>query len=234
MLESNSKLKKIPVWDLPVRLVHWSLVLLIIVAWVTTQDELYYDMTLHQYCGYTLLTLVIFRLLWGFWGSPYACFQDFLCGFTTTKQYLVTLFKPQPSHYIGHNPLGGWSVVLLLTLLGVQATTGLFANDDILTEGPLYAWISKDTSDWLTKIHKVNFNILLVFIAVHMSAIIFYRLVKQDNLVKPMITGYKWLSLEHTSKHPFKSLWRALIVLLFSGLFVWGLVTSHALWHGLF
>lgn len=234
MSQSNPQLQPVAVWDLPLRLVHWSLVLLVIAAWVTTEEALYYDMTLHQYCGYTLLTLVIFRLFWGFWGSHHACFQDFVCGVGSTWNYVLTLFKRQPSHYIGHNPLGGWSVLLLLLVLFVQAGSGLFANDDIFTEGPLSAWVSKDTSDMFTQVHKVNFNLLLALIALHISAILFYWIVKRENLIRPMITGYKWLATEHYPPQQLKSVWRALMLFVCSGLIVWLIVESHALWHGLF
>jgi cytochrome b len=93
--------------------------------------------------------------------------------------------------YIGHNPLGGWSIIAMLISLLIQAGTGLFANDDILTEGPLSGWVSKETSDWLTGIHHLNQNVLLVLIAVHICAILFYLIARRENLISPMITGTK-------------------------------------------
>lgn len=101
--------------------------------------------------------------------------------------------RGETPRYLGHNPLGAWSIVAMLVLLLIQAGTGLFANDDILIEGPLYAWVSKGTSDWLTTIHRFNFNLLLLVIAVHLSAVLFYLLVKRENLIRPMLSGRKRL-----------------------------------------
>lgn len=206
-------LKRFAIWDLPVRLFHWSLVFLILALWITTEEALYYDMRLHQYCGYAVLTLVIFRIFWGFWGSTSARFKHFLTGPQAVLKYASQLFNPRPSYHVGHNPLGGWSVFLLLSFLLLQASTGLFANDDIFTEGPLYTLVTKATSDFLTKVHKLNFNLLLGLIFLHISAILFYRRVKKENLVKPMIVGYQQLPVGTEAKIDFVSLWRAGILL---------------------
>lgn len=92
--------------------------------------------------------------------------------------------------FLGHNPMGGWSVVMMITLLIAQTGTGLFANDDILVEGPMMQFIDKETSDYLTWVHYLSSNALMAVIAMHLSAIVFYRL-KGESLVKPMITGFK-------------------------------------------
>ena len=214
--KTSSSLQKTLVWDLPVRLFHWSLVGLVIMSWVTSQANLdiYYDMTLHMYCGYAVLTLLIFRILWGLWGSEYACFRHFVCGFKRTWAYAKTLFQPSSSHYVGHNPLGAWSVLLLLTALLVQTSTGLFASDEISTEGPLYEWVSSDMSQWLTGLHKINFYIVLLgLITLHISAILFYLFYKKENLVRPLIIGYKWLPSDQPQAS-FVGLGRALIFLV--------------------
>lgn len=216
MIHHNTlPLQKIRVWDLPLRLFHWSLVGLVVMSWVTSQADLdlYYDMTLHMYCGYSLLTLLIFRVLWGFWGSDYACFCHFVCSFKTTLNYAKNLFKPSSSHFIGHNPLGAWSVLLLLTALFVQTSTGLFASDEISTEGPLYERVSSEMSQWLTWLHKINFYfVLLGLIGLHLSAVFFYLFYKKENLIRPMITGNKWLPSD-TEKASFKGLGRAFVFL---------------------
>ncbi len=206
----NSQLIRIPVWDLPVRLFHWTVLGLVIGLWLTSQSNLCYDMTWHAYFGYGLLTLILFRITWGIWGSHYACFKEFVCGPKKVIGYIQHLFKPNASLYIGHNPLGAWSVLLLLTALLIQSGTGLFANDDLFTEGPLYGLIPKDWSDLLTKVHKFNFYIVLLgLIVVHVSAILFYRFVKKENLLLPMITGYKQQPIEQTVEYKPASLWRA-------------------------
>jgi len=211
----NSQLIRIPVWDLPIRVFHWTVLGLIIGLWLTSQSNLCYDMTWHAYFGYGLLTLILFRITWGIWGNHYACFKQFVCGPKKVIGYVQqNLFKPNPSHYIGHNPLGGWSVLLLLIALLIQAGTGLFANDDLFTEGPLYQLISKDWSDVLTKIHKINFYIILLgLIMLHISAILFYRFVKKENLLLPMITGYKQQPVEQVAECKTVSPWRAIFLI---------------------
>jgi cytochrome b len=168
-----------------------------------------------MYGGYAILCLLLFRLLWGFWGSQHARFSDFLYGPTAIIHYITTLFKRTPSHYLGHNPMGAYSVFALLLLLAVQGITGLFADDDIFTEGPLASWVSNDTGDLMTRLHHFTFNLLLVFIALHLAAIAFYALFKRENLVRAMITGRKTLTHEAATLAPPAKpapLWRALLL----------------------
>jgi cytochrome b len=106
---------------------------------------------------------------------------------------LARLFRREPDTVVGHNAAGGWMVVLILALLVVQVVTGLSANDDVLTEGPLVRYVGKDWSDWLSHIHAVNFIAIQIAVAVHIAAIIVYALVKRQDLVWPMITGRKRL-----------------------------------------
>ena len=180
----------VPVWDVPVRLFHWMLVLLIAFSWLAAEMDW---MTWHMYSGYTILTLVLFRILWGFVGSTHARFSDFLCGPRTLIGYVKTLPSRTAVKFAGHNPLGGISVVLILLCVLVQAGTGLFANDDIINEGPLFKHVSKELSDWLTTIHKYNFNVLLALIGLHIAAVLYYLFWKSENLIKPMFTGRKHL-----------------------------------------
>jgi cytochrome b len=124
--------------------------------------------------------------------------------------YARSLLGKDHDPYLGHNPMGAWSIVAMLTAFLVQAGTGLFANDDILTEGPLFHWVSKDTSDWLTRIHHLNQNILIGLVALHLGAIVFYWVVKRENLILPMITGHKeW---HETVDAAEGSSWRALLL----------------------
>jgi len=180
------------VWDVPVRVFHWLLVALIIISFTTAQIG-GNAMRIHEWSGFTILTLVLFRVLWGFFGSSYARFADFVRHPRHAIEYARALKQGRPSFYAGHNPLGGWMVVILLVCLSVQAGTGLFANDDIMTEGPLYDWVSKQTSDLLSRIHKTNFYALLALIAVHVAAALYYLWGKRENLILPLITGRKRL-----------------------------------------
>lgn len=180
----------LPVWDLPVRLFHWSLVLLIGFSWLSGEMEW---MDWHFYSGYAVLALILFRILWGFVGSTHARFGDFLYGPSAVIAYLRTLPSRTAARFAGHNPLGGISVVLILLCVLVQTGTGLFANDDILYEGPLYKHVTKELSDWLTTIHKYNFNALLALAGVHIAAVLYYLCYKSENLIRPMLTGRKHL-----------------------------------------
>ena len=189
MSESIPVLKTVNVWDLPTRLFHWTLVVLMIIQWWSAENS--DTMDWHLRGGYAVLTVVLFRLIWGFMGSDTARFSDFLRGPGAALAYVKALVRGETPLYLGHNPMGGWSIVALLTLLLIQAGTGLFATDDILIEGPLYGWVSKSACDWLTTVHKLNFNLLLLVIAVHISAVLFYLLVKRENLIHPMLSGRK-------------------------------------------
>jgi cytochrome b len=223
MSDKSETLQTVKVWDLPTRLFHWTLVALMIAQWLTAEESS--TMDYHVWGGYAVLALVLFRLIWGFAGSETARFSDFLRGPGAALEYVKALLRGETPHYLGHNPLGAWSIVAMLVLLLVQAGTGLFANDDILIEGPLYAWVSKDTSDWLTTIHKLNFNLLLLVIAVHLSAVLFYLLVKRENLIHPMLSGRKHLPPERLHSAPrLVSPWLGLAALAVAVAAVWLLV----------
>jgi len=223
MIEKPEASRTVKVWDLPTRLFHWTLVGLMIVQWWTAENS--GTMDYHVWGGYTVLVLVLFRLIWGFVGSETARFGDFLRGPGAALAYVKALIRGETPLYRGHNPMGGWSIMLMLILLLVQVGTGLFANDDILIEGPLYSWVSKDTSDWLTGIHRFNFNLLLAVIAIHVAAVLFYLLVKRENLIHPMLSGRKRLPPELAGQVPrLVSPWRGLAALVVVGLSVWLLV----------
>ncbi len=180
----------IKVWDLPTRIFHWLLVALVVVSFTTVKIG-GNAMPYHQKSGYIILALLFFRIAWGFFGSRSSRFVSFVCSPATVLRYAAGLLRPGASRYLGHNPLGAWSIIAMLLVLLVQSGTGLFANDDIFTEGPLARLISKATSDWLTRIHRLNADVIVILVIIHVTAVIFYLLVKRDNLIRPMITGYK-------------------------------------------
>ena len=212
------------VWDVAVRVFHWTLLLLLGFSWLSAEMDW---MDWHFYSGYAVLTLILFRILWGFVGSTHARFGDFLYGPSAVIAYLRTLPSRTAAKFAGHNPLGGISVVLILLCVLVQAGTGLFANDDILYEGPLYKHVSKDLSDWLTTIHKYNFNLLLVLAGVHVAAVLYYLFWKSENLVKPMFTGRKLLQPGVAPAHArVRSLGLAAVLLAVCAAAVWFLVNS--------
>jgi len=180
----------IPVWDLPTRLFHWLLVVLVAVCFVTAKSG-GNAMQYHEWSGVMILMLLVFRIIWGVVGSQPSRFADFIKGPTTVRRYALGLLKGNSVPYLGHNPLGGWSVLAMLLAVLLQACLGLFANDDIITEGPLFLWVSKSTSDSLTRIHRLNQYVIMGLAAVHLFAILFHLFVKGENLIKPMFTGLK-------------------------------------------
>lgn len=174
---------KIKIWDLPLRVFHWALVIAIIASYITAQVG--GDLTLwHSRLGAFALALLVFRLSWGFIGSFHARFVNFFPTPSRLKHFLQGNWQAH-----GHNPLGALSVFALLAVLATLVATGLFGNDDITFQGPLFSLVDKERSDWLTGLHKSAFDVLLVLIVLHLLAIAFYLLVKKNNLVKPMLTG---------------------------------------------
>lgn len=176
---------RVKVWDLPLRIFHWALAACVIAAYVS-QSIGGNAMVWHGRFGLAVLGLVSFRLVWGFVGSSNARFVNFVRGPKGIKAYLRGQWSG-----MGHNPLGALSVVAILGVLLALALTGLFANDDILFEGPLYALIDKGLSDRLTEVHRWFEPFIMGLVAVHVAAIGFYVRIKKQSLVRPMLTGWK-------------------------------------------
>lgn len=183
---------RVYVWDIAVRLFHWTLLALMI-ALVITGKYLDGAIELHATLGLITLALVLFRLMWGVVGSSYARFSQFVRGPGVVISYVRSLLARQFEFVAGHNPLGGWMVMLLLATILLQSLLGLFANDDIIFDGPLAYLVTKDTSDLLTGLHVDLFYVLLVLVALHVAAVIWYKLFKGENLLPAMFTGYKEL-----------------------------------------
>ncbi|MBB1269215.1 cytochrome b/b6 domain-containing protein [Shewanella sp. SR44-3] len=207
---------KVKVWDISTRLFHWLLLLLFAGLWLTAEQG---EMQWHQVLAYCLLILIIFRLLWGFIGSDTARFTAFVVPPSKALAYLTANPKPRS---LGHNPLGGYMVLLMLGLLLIQLVSGLFSTDEVFTEGPLFSLVDESVALGLTWLHKTNFNILLVCAAVHVLAVFIYWF-NGENLIKPMLTGYKELSEQLTSSNipKMKSTLMALILLAVLALPVW-------------
>jgi len=171
-------------WDLPTRLFHWLFAFCVIGAILTVKVGGSW-MDLHPLLGIAALVLVAFRIFWGFIGPEPARFSSFLKSPRTVLSYIK---KPSAVSYLGHSPIGGWAVLLILLVIAVQAVTGLFVTDDILFEGPLYPYASRTVSGWMLTIHKINEKVIFIVIAAHLLAILIYA-IRGKNLVKPMITG---------------------------------------------
>jgi cytochrome b len=208
------------VWDLPTRLFHWCLVVCFVGLVITGQiaGEV---MVWHFRLGYAVLTLLLFRLVWGLVGGHWSRFATFIPSPRTLLAYLRG--QSQPAHTVGHNPLGALSVLALLGFALLQVAAGLMSDDEIAVSGPL---VSKVPGEWVsmaTFIHtEVIKVVLIVLVALHVLAIVFYKVKKSENLVRPMILGDKEVStLQQSSNDTITSRFFALGVLLLCAMAVW-------------
>lgn len=204
-------------WDLPVRITHWALAALVGLAWFTAENHL---MEWHRRCGYAILALLVFRLFWGFAGSSPARFASFVKGPMVTLAYVRTLAARKPSHAVGHNPLGALSVVALLAALVAQVVFGLFAVDvDGLESGPLSVHVSFDTGREFADWHETTFTVIQALVLLHLAAIAFYLVYKRDNLIGPMVTGWRRFAVDPQVRAA--PAWRALLGLALALAVAW-------------
>jgi len=208
------------VWDAPTRLFHWAIVVLMTFSYVCALREWN---QLHFLSGYTVLTLLLFRLAWGFVGSETSRFRQFLRSPAAGLAHLAAFGKREPDTEIGHNAAGGWMVLAMLLALFIQVGTGLFANNDIDAKGPLAHRVSKATSDWLSGVHVTSFYVLLALVVLHIAAIIAYAAVKRHDLVRAMVTGKKRMPA-NLRQPRFESPLLALGILIVAAVAVWVLV----------
>ena len=188
---TSPKTRIVKVWDPVVRSFHWLLVLAFAIAWGLGKFGPN-QMTWHFYFGFVIAGLVGVRLIWGFVGTRNARFSSFLFGPGATLAYLRHLPSRKPSNWIGHNPMGGWSVFLMLGLLIAQVATGLMSDpQDYINVGPLAQYVPDSVSDLSVKLHNILSTLLLIVVGLHIAAILFYKRWKGENLVGPMITGKK-------------------------------------------
>ena len=211
------------VWDLPVRITHWLLVGLVSYAWFAV--EILEDLEQHFLAGYGVLTLVLFRLVWGFLGTYHARFANFLTSPTKLWQYLKTFSDRHARPTVGHNPAGGLSALLMLLVLLLQTSTGLFNNDDYFF-GPLSGLVDESTRAFLGNIHALNFDFAAALIALHVLAIVYYRIFKRQHLTSAMISGKKNLMPEQQPGITSSRLLLAIIVFLLCVAGVYYLATA--------
>ena len=212
--------RAVRIWDLPTRIFHWVLVVLVVVCYLSGDNGRF---DIHIPAGQALLVLVFARVLWGFVGSEPSRFRAFVRPVGEIAAYVRTLGKRAPGHHPGHNPLGGLSVVAMLAVLLLQAGLGIFAVDvDGLYEGPLSFLVSYDAAREAAELHEDVVDVLLVLVGLHLAAILFYRLFKREKLVKPMVTGRATLPADGRPAPRLVSAWRALLVLAIAAAVILG------------
>ena len=180
----NSANGQLSVWDWPVRLCHWATVMLLPALWYTGEEGIF---DWHFPLAYTLLGVWSFRILWFFIGSPYAKWQSLTLAPAKVKAYLTG----QETTYYGHNPLGSYSVLLMLGLIGLQLASGLVSSDDFMYDGPLVGILPGSLESLLNRIHHLNVNLLIGVIGLHLSAVAYYQWVKRQPLIQSMLHGRK-------------------------------------------
>lgn len=205
------------VWDLPTRLFHWTLVVLILLQYLSGEFGLL-SMEWHYWLGYATLALIVFRVLWGFLGSHTSRFATFVRGPAAVARYAADSLRGRAVEVIGHNPLGGWSVLLMLISIVVQSVSGLFSSDDLTESGPFAARVSDATVKWMTRIHSINRYVLLLLIVLHVTAVLLHWVMRHENLVAPMLHGRGRID----AVNPMRviSAWRALLLLALSAVAV--------------
>jgi len=224
----TTELVRMPVWDWPVRVVHWAMVLCL-VSLVITGLVKGDAMPWHMGFGRVLLGLVVFRILWGFVGSGNARFGAFVRGPRAAVRYLRSRFHPPHEIHVTHNPAGGWMVVLLLAAMLAQAVLGLYTNDDVLWDGPLAQSVSKDASDLASSVHRRLAWVVVALASLHIVAVVVYLTAFRENLVTAMVGGSKRLPPGYGSPDAARaSTAKAIALMIACGVAVWWLTRRVA------
>ena len=218
----------VPVWDPFLRIFHWGLVLLFVVAYVSGSRPAYYR--IHLASGAAILGLVIFRLIWGFLGPRPARFADFLRGPRAVIAHLRELVGGRHRAVPGHNPIGGWAVMVILLLVLVEVFSGLFAST-FDYDGPLARLVPDAWAAALADVHMLNLNLLLAILLVHLAGVAITSALGHENLVASMIHGRKQLPARTLATDSGIAWWRGPVAIFSAAIFVWALL-SLPLWHG--
>ncbi len=213
------------IWDLPVRLFHWILVILVGVSWISAEVG---NFMIHYYSGYSIFTLILFRVIWGIAGSDTARFTSFVTGPSAVLAYAKKLGQKKPSNWIGHNPVGGLSVLAILGLLAAQVTAGLFIIDvDFVNDGPLSKFVTYDQGRFAAEMHEFFFGCLQAVVALHIAAVLYYRFFKRERLIEAMVTGWRDYPSDTVLTPPtLAPNRRALMVFAVSVFLVWLIITQ--------
>ena len=210
----NASTASFLLWDLPTRIFHWAIVICLPLSWWSAENENY---ELHQWLGYTVIVLVVSRVLWGFAGSRHSRFADFMVG----PRRVVAYLRGLEAAGAGHNPLGGWSVLVLLALLLLQAISGLFNSDDVLFSGPLYYAANSEWRDIMGLVHEVAFDALLAFVGLHILAVVYHQYWRKAPLLQAMMRGS---APGRSGREAPVPLWRALLIASLAAFALWGIL----------
>jgi cytochrome b len=214
------------VWDLPVRLFHWLLVIALVAAWYTSDGERGL-IEYHLQIGYFVLGLILFRLIWGVIGTHHAKFSSFFPTKSRFIAYSKSTKKDKKHTTIGHNPVGALMVFATLVLFLAQAVSGLFMKDDVFTTGPYFDSVSNSVQKLMSQIHHNAFDIIVAFAILHIAAILYYFFGKKINLISAMITGYKFRQEENEKIVKSSKLPLAIVVVLLVSLFLYWLLVLN-------
>ena len=218
---------RILVWDLPVRAFHWALAVLVVFSYVAGKIGGGW-MEWHLRSGYTIFALLIFRLAWGVAGSDTARFTHFLRGPRAAIDYVAHLRAGRRPFMGGHNQLGGWMVAFMLAILAAQVATGLFADDEIATQGPLAAKVSNATVERMSALHSQNSWVIVGAVAFHVAAVLFYQWKLGIDLLRPMIRGWRDSGSETDVREPKRaSPGRAAVLMALAAALVYAIVVIY-------
>jgi cytochrome b len=214
MVDSTaSELRRLEVWDLPTRLFHWSLLALVVLCWFTGEEENLADV--HRIAGEAIAGLLVFRVIWGFVGGERARFSDFAAGPAAVIAHVRDLLSPSPKRHIGHNPLGGVAVFLLLAVTSTVVVSGLFSGEESVA-GPFAGVFGLELSD----VHETAFRVLQALVAVHILGVVVETWKARDALVPAMITGTKTRRADEAGADARKASVAALLFAVAAGIAV--------------
>ncbi len=204
-------MQSVPVWDFPTRVFHWALAVAVIASYLTGEEEGIW-FVVHTVSGYTVALLLVFRLVWGFAGSVHSRFSDFTYSPGSVKTYAKQLLRFNPPRFVGHNPLGGWMVFLMLVALAGTVVTGLFSGEDDGGAGILLPLIAAPGGEGLAEVHEFFANAVVALAGIHVLAVFLDWFLTKENLVKAMITGRKDLDdTEVGNQKPLVGRWRGVV-----------------------
>ncbi len=204
--------KRIYVWDLPTRIFHWALLVLVLVAWFTGEEK-GAAAVMHRYAGEAIAGFIVFRVIWGFVGGEHARFADFAAGPVAIITHVSDLFSKEPKRHLGHNPLGGLAVFLLLAVVAGVVVTGLFSGDEG-NAGPFSGLWGVE----LSELHEVLFRVLQGLVAIHILGVVIETVLAKDALVPAMITGAKRRRAQEPGEDAKRAGWVAFALALTVGI----------------